>query len=128
MTSDSIGALLLLCAALLGSGLQMRYTHEGRVARVVDGDTLDVVVTLRPGLTETQRIRLECGDAAELHADGGQEARTALVSAVGDGGVTVNTQWMREKYGRLLADVRADGRTQTVCQELLDAGVLRVNR
>ena len=98
-----------------------------------DGDTFTAVrvarLEPRPGLRvaveETVTVRLPCGDAAELRADGGgYAARAALASALEAGGLSVVTAWKREKYGRLLADVeRPDG--GSLCGELRDAGWLR---
>lgn len=110
-----------LLALSLGS-LASLVVYPGRVTKVYDGDTFTVDLTIRPGLIETEHVRLDCGNAAELRAPGGPEAQKALSSAL-DGGVHVVTEWKREKYGRLLGRPLVDGRD--VCADLRDAGVLR---
>jgi len=92
------------------------------VARVIDGDTFVADVQLRPGLVETVTVRLPCGDAPELHKDGGAEAKAALERAL-DGGLRLDTLWRKDKYGRILGTPYRDG--VPVCAELLDAGWLR---
>lgn len=113
-------ALLLSASAVTAA----QHYHRGQAVRVIDGDTLVVDVELRPGLVETDTIRLNCGNAAELRADGGAAAKFALVRRLGDGGVTVLTDWRRDSFGRLLADVVSEGRDASVCAELLDAGYI----
>lgn len=80
--------------------------------RAVDGDTLDGRVTLRPGLEETVRVRLDCYSAPELRADGGGVAEAlALTKWLATGGpLSLATMWRRDKYGRVLGEpCRADG-------------------
>lgn len=97
------------------------YAYAVRVTSVVDGDTFDAQVMVRPGLVETLRVRLPCGDAQELRADSGIEAKHAL-QAYSDAGVLV-TAWRRDKYGRLLADLLVGN--ESVCARLIDAGYVR---
>lgn len=88
------------------------------VARVIDGDTLDIDV--RDGQSERTRIRLLGIDAPEIHSDqsppmffGPQASRCARESAL-DKSVVVYLDALnptRGKYGRLLAYVQLpDGR------------------
>lgn len=109
--------LLLLAAAPL-------WVHEAHVIRVIDGDTFVATILLRPELTETRTIRLPCGNAAELRADGGGIAAKAALTHALEGATSIRTEWRQEKYGRLLAaPYRADG--GSICAELLDAGAIR---
>jgi endonuclease YncB( thermonuclease family) len=76
--------------------------------RTIDGDTFVGIVETRPGLFERVTVRLDCYYAPELREDGGREAKAKLERFL-DGGVTLKTEWKREKYGRLLAEpVRGD--------------------
>lgn len=98
------------------------------IVSVHDGDTFSGTIEVRPGLHETVVVRLPCGNAPELRADGGGvAAREALKNAL-DGGVdggqlTLETEWKHEKYGRLLARPKRNG--ADVCSELVDAGWLQ---
>jgi endonuclease YncB( thermonuclease family) len=86
-------------------------THSARVLRVIDGDTFEARVRVRPGLEVTTRVRLRRIDAPELHARCAREylkaeaARSALQRILSAGGVTVS-QVGRDKYrGRIDAAV-----------------------
>lgn len=79
--------------------------------RAVDGDTLDGLAQLRPGLFENWRVRLDCYSAPELRADGGGVVETKRLERwlAQDGGYWLRTDWKRDKYGRLLGEpVHAD--------------------
>jgi endonuclease YncB( thermonuclease family) len=43
-------------------------SYPARVVRVIDGDTFEARVRVRPGLEVTTRVRLRRIDAPELHA------------------------------------------------------------
>jgi endonuclease YncB( thermonuclease family) len=86
-------------------------TYPARVVRVIDGDTFEARVRVRPGLEVTTRVRLRRIDAPELHARCAREflkaeaARSALQRILSAGGVTVS-QVGRDKYrGRIDAAV-----------------------
>jgi endonuclease YncB( thermonuclease family) len=119
--------IALVVAVLFGAAPVL---VPARLISVHDGDTftVDLELVMRPGLIllERENVRLPCGNAAELRADGGGvREREQLRAALGvDAGVLLSTDWSREKYGRLLADpLRPDG--GSICGELRDAGVLR---
>ena len=85
--------------------------YPARVVRVIDGDTFEARVRVRPGLEVTTRVRLRRIDAPELHARCAREylkaeaARSALQRILSAGGVTVS-QVGRDKYrGRIDAAV-----------------------
>ncbi len=97
------------------------------VDHVHDGDTFTGFIAIRPGLVETVTVRLPCGNAAELKADGGIAALDALRAALdaGNGTLALDTTWAKEKYGRLLASpyrVQRDGGRGDICAELRDGG------
>jgi len=86
-------------------------TYPAKVVRVIDGDTFEARVRVRPGREVTTRVRLRHIDAPELHARCAREylqaeaARGALQRILSAGGVTVS-QVGRDKYrGRIDAAV-----------------------
>lgn len=74
-------------------------------SRAIDGDTVDAVFEVRPGLWEREHIRFDCLNAPERNQPGGPEATAKLVAFLADGGVQLHTEWKREKYGRLLGSL-----------------------
>jgi endonuclease YncB( thermonuclease family) len=105
-------------------------TYPARVLRVIDGDTFEARVHVRPGLDVNTRVRLRGIDAAELHARCAREylkaeaARAALQNILSAGGVTVS-QVGRDKYrGRIDAAV-ATRNTADVSAAMLKGGFAR---
>lgn len=75
-----------------------------KVVGVVDGDTLSVITDVT-----VIKVRLKGIDAPESHQDFGTQAKKALSDKVfGKKVVLVGDE--KDRYGRLLADVYADGR------------------
>jgi endonuclease YncB( thermonuclease family) len=107
-TGVAVLACALTAVAAGSAGTEARFTLRGEVARVVDGDTLDVV--LASG--KRDRVRLVGVDDAERGACYANQAaaqvrRLALSRRVvlkGDG-----IQPTRDRYGRLLAYVWLPG-------------------
>jgi micrococcal nuclease len=100
------------------------FTYLGAVEKVVDGDTLDLQIDLGFGVFTRQRVRLLGLNAPEHNtADG--KAATAFVQAWTDqhGPVfTVTTEKdKKEKYGRYLATIYADG--VSLNEDLVAAGL-----
>lgn len=118
-------------ATVLSGMLAFTFFNIARVTRIIDGDTFVAEIEVRPGLNELRHVRLACGSAPELSADGGFEAKSALASALikPDGGseIRIATNWRQEKYGRLLGDpyVPADGGFYNVCEYLRQNGYVR---
>jgi endonuclease YncB( thermonuclease family) len=90
-------------------------TYPAPVVRVIDGDTFEARVHVRPGLDVNTRVRLRSIDAPELHARCAREylkaeaARVALQNILTSGGVTLS-QVGRDKYrGRIDAAVATRG-------------------
>jgi endonuclease YncB( thermonuclease family) len=105
-------------------------TYPAKVVRVIDGDTFEARVRLRPGLEVNTRVRLRSIDAPELHARCAREylkaeaARAALVKILAAGGVTLS-QVGRDKYrGRIDAAVATRDITD-VSAALLKGGFAR---
>jgi endonuclease YncB( thermonuclease family) len=100
-----------------------------RVLKVVDGDTFDARIELKPGFRVTTRVRLRGVDAPELHAAceteriGAEAAQRALRAILAEGGVTIHDLG-DDKYGRLLGTV-ATRATPSVAEALIAKGVVR---
>lgn len=84
------------------------------VERVVDGDTVDVVLDLGFNLYTKQRVRILGIDTPELRSKDQQEKQKALSAKeyaeqwFSSGNLTVTTT-KDDKYGRILGDFRKEG-------------------
>ncbi|EFC3610315.1 thermonuclease family protein, partial [Escherichia coli] len=88
---------------------------HGRVVRVLDGDTIDVMLSQHP-----VRVRLVNIDAPEKKQDYGRWSEKIMKSLVAGKTVTV-TYFQRDRYGRILGQVYApDG--MNVNQFMVRAG------
>lgn len=91
-----------------------------RVVKVIDGDTIDARVAPWPGLVVIERIRLVPLDTPEIRgaqcpaeraAGERAKARLAEILAAAKLVTAANVQRRRDSYGRLLAEIYADGRS-----------------
>lgn len=83
------------------------YTYDATVIRVIDGDTLDVLIDVGFRMSATMPLRLAHIDAPERFTAPGKDA-TAFVTvqlASVKNAVVVRTYKPTDKYGRYLADV-----------------------
>jgi micrococcal nuclease len=102
------------------------YQYEATLIKVVDGDTVDLCVDLGFDIKFNMRVRLNGIDTPELNSpDPGQRilatlAKDHLANLLSKAVVlTVNTHKdKKEKYGRYLADIMADG--VDVVKDMLD--------
>lgn len=99
-----------------------------RVARVVDGDTIDLDLDLGFSITLRQRVRLIGVNAPEIRSRNAAEKARGLQAEAfvmewfqRPGQVFVQTT-KEEKYGRMLADCFRSGES-TLCAELLATGL-----
>lgn len=106
--------LIFLILLILAPAVQAML--NGRVVRVIDGDT---VVVLTEAATEL-RIRLAGIDAPEKGQPFGQRARQFLSCLVA-GRVVEISGASRDRYGRVLGTLWADGRD--INAELVCAGM-----
>ena len=89
---------------------------HGRVVRVLDGDTIDVMLSQHP-----MRVRLVNIDAPEKKQDYGRWSEKIMKSLIAGKTVTV-TYFQRDRYGRILGQVYApDG--MNVNQFMVRAGL-----
>ena len=97
---------LLACAALaltlLGPAPAAADFFEGRVVKIVDGDTIDVLVD-----RETRRVRLFGIDTPERGQPWASKAKEALARRVFGKQVRVNDV-ATDRYGRTVGEVYAD--------------------
>lgn len=105
-----------------------RYCYSATVRRVVDGDTVDILLDLGCGVWRRERVRLRGINAPEIRgvADTapGIAARAHLSSILTMGAeVSVRTYRDREdKYGRLLAEVWTPNTDMSVSDRMMGAG------
>lgn len=87
----------------------MLYFYKAHIARIVDGDTIDLQMDLGMSIFRLERVRLWGVDAPELRFQKGKEARAYLVNRANENGWLVNQVYVRtikdetDKYGRYLA-------------------------
>lgn len=105
------------------------YEYSARAVAVVDGDTIDLDISLGLDIHHHTRVRLLGVDTPELHSpdpqqrEAAQAAKAFVVSQVMDNPLTVRTvKDRREKFGRYLAEVFSGGDTVSVNEQLLNRG------
>ena len=92
--------------ARLLTGRPRPWTYIARRLRVIDGDTLEVVVDLGLGHRARPRLRLRGIDCPELYTHAGRTARAFVECALAPVDFAVITTWRTDTYGRYLADLR----------------------
>lgn len=111
----------------------MDYTYEGIIARWVDGDTVDMIVTKTSDFgfkmtldgTYTGRFRLTIVDTPERGEPGWAEATAFCRLHLPAGTRTrVDTYKTPDSFGRYLADIYVGG--TTISSLLLQAGLAEV--
>lgn len=97
------------------------YEYQAKVVRVVDGDTVDVLVDLGFHISIEMKLRLQGINAPELKEEAGKTSRDYLFNRLYNKSVTIKTVKDRqEKYGRYLATILLDG--QDINEELVTNG------
>ena len=87
----------------------MIYIYKAGLIRVVDGDTVDLIVDLGFDTSRKERFRLYGVDAPEMNTAEGKEAKAWLIGVLGPYGaiyvqtIQLSTKAKRDKYGRFLA-------------------------
>ncbi|MBT3344352.1 MAG: hypothetical protein HN712_22475 [Gemmatimonadetes bacterium] len=82
------------------------WTYVARVLRIIDGDTLDVVVDLGLGHRAYPRLRLRGIDTAELYTTAGRTAKAFVEEALSESPIIIISTWRTDTFGRYLADVK----------------------
>ncbi|RDK96877.1 endonuclease YncB(thermonuclease family) [Enterobacillus tribolii] len=88
---------------------------SGKVVKVLDGDTVDVLSKDSMNKMVKTRVRLAGIDAPEKKQPFGQRSRQQLSRLVGGKQVIVVGK-QRDRYGRLLGTIMLDGRDINACQ------------
>jgi micrococcal nuclease len=87
----------------------MIYIYKAELIRVVDGDTVDLIIDLGFDTFRRERFRLYGIDAPEIRTEAGKAARAWLedalmpLEAIYVQTVQLSTKAKRDKYGRFLA-------------------------
>jgi endonuclease YncB( thermonuclease family) len=85
------------------------YIYKAELIRVVDGDTVDLIIDLGFDTSRKERFRLYGIDAPELRTEAGKAAKAWLMSVLQPLGfiyvqtIQLSTKAKRDKYGRFLA-------------------------
>src|SRR5512132_197865 len=96
-------APLCLVVALALPAAQVERVLPGKVTRVIDGDTIDVLLS-----TGLIRVRLQGVDAPERDQPGGREAQQWLRRRLIDHAVQLEPI-SQDRYERMVAIVHVDG-------------------
>jgi micrococcal nuclease len=92
----------------------MIYIYKAELIRVVDGDTVDLIIDLGFDTSRKERFRLYGIDAPEMNTAAGKEAKAWLedalmpLEAIYIQTIQLETKAKRDKYGRFLAVLYSD--------------------
>jgi micrococcal nuclease len=87
----------------------MIYIYKAELVRVIDGDTVDLIIDLGFDTSRHERFRLYGIDAPELRTEAGKAAKAWLwdalqpLEAIYVQTIQISTKAKRDKYGRFLA-------------------------
>ena len=87
----------------------MIYIYKAELIRVVDGDTVDLIIDLGFDILKRERFRLYGIDAPEMNTAKGKDAKAWLwdalqpLEAIYVQTIQLETKAKRDKYGRFLA-------------------------
>jgi micrococcal nuclease len=108
------------------------YHYKAKVERVVDGDTIDIVIDLGFKITTFQRIRLANINAPETYnvKRDSEEYQNGLASkqfveqrlAANNNEIKLETLKVQEKYGRYIGIIWLADSTITLNDELVEKG------
>lgn len=99
------------------------YEYLATVARVIDGDTVDIDIDLGFRISTRQRVRLQGINAPEVSTQAGKDARQYLSNILLPGvSVTIdsNKPGAGDKYGRYLAYITFRG--EDISQRMVTQG------
>ena len=108
------------------------YTYKiKRIEKIIDGDTVDISISLGFNLTTTQRIRLKGIDAAETRTKDleektkGMAAKEWLEKELSREGEWIIETTKEDKYGRMLGTLYLVGEPVTVNERMLNEGIAK---
>jgi len=115
----------------------MIYIYKAELVRVVDGDTVELIIDLGFDTSRHERFRLYGVDAPEMRTAAGKEAKAWLwealqpLEAIYVETLQHKTKAKRDKYGRFLAvlysdlgDLQANLPPKTLCVESINARMI----
>jgi micrococcal nuclease len=113
------------------------YIYKAELIRVVDGDTVDLMIDQGFSNFTKQTMRLYGIDAPEMNTAEGKEAKAWLIGILGPYGaiyvqtIQLSTKAKRDKYGRFLAvlfddlgDIRKGLPKETLVLESINAQMI----
>jgi len=113
------------------------YIYKAELVRVVDGDTVDLIIDLGFDTSRKERFRLYGIDAPEMNTQAGKDAKKWLwdtlqpLEAIYVQTMQLPTKAMRDKYGRFLAvlygnlgDLRAKLPPKTLAPSSINARMI----
>jgi micrococcal nuclease len=100
------------------------WTYRAKVAKVVDGDTLDLDVDLGFRVTHRVRARLARIDTAETSTSEGKRVKALVAERVPVGADAMIVTGKGDRYGRWIAEVRL-GDGVNLSDWLLASGMAR---
>lgn len=112
------------------------YKYEAKIDRVVDGDTIDIVIDLGFKITTNQRIRLKGINTPETYnvkRDSeeyakGMAAKEFVMQRISENNNTavIETDKDTGKYGRYIATVWLADNSTSLNDELVDKGFAQI--
>jgi micrococcal nuclease len=109
------------------------YTYQARVVRVVDGDTVDLMIDLGFGIHRAQRVRLDGIDAPEIRGGdplvkaAGLRTKAYLEEVLAEGKLIKLISTHYDKWGRAVGKIwREEG--IEIGEELLKLGLAKPYR
>ena len=81
------------------------FTYRATVRKIIDGDTLDIAVTLAPTFTRDLKLRLRGLDCPEISTAAGRAAKAFVEALLKPGDEVIVCTTKPDKYDRYLADV-----------------------
>lgn len=112
------------------------YEYKATLDRVVDGDTLDLVIDMGFKMTTNQRIRLANINTPETYGQkhdseeykAGMLAKEFVVKRLQENGniVKINTSKLTGKYGRYIGVIWLADSETSLNDELVDKGFAKV--
>ena len=108
------------------------YQYKAKVDRVVDGDTMDLIIDLGFKITTNQRIRLAGIDTPETYNvkreseeyKKGKAAKDFVVKRLADNNneVVIETDKLTGKFGRYIGTIHLADSEVSLNEELVDKG------
>lgn len=104
------------------------YQYAATIERVLDGDTLDLLIDLGFSTFVRARVRLEGLDAPEITTAAGKQVKEWLSGEAArhrEACVVQTRKDKREKFGRMLATIQFAGEPTTLNDAMLASGMAK---